>query len=188
LIKKIVIIGASTGGPSHIQHIISSFGVFQDSVVLIAQHIGAEYIKSFVSQLQNRSQMPIHAIDQDTELKEGNMYVLSGQCSLSETLRGHLKINYIKKSQTYNPDINYIFNSVAALCSNYKVLSIVLTGIGSDGAQGSQAISLNGGHCIAESEKSAIIYGMPLRTKELNPNIQVEDLQNMAKIIMEFAA
>ena len=188
MIKKIVIIGASTGGPSHIQSIISDFDVFNNAVVLIAQHIGAEYIPSFVSQLQNKSQMQVHPVSKDTSLKEGNMYVLSGLCQLVQTRNDTLMIKHVHSSSTYNPDINYIFHSVASLCHQYKVLSLLLTGIGDDGAKGSKEIYVKGGACIAESEKSAVIYGMPRRAKELNPKIEVMHLHDMSKKIKDFVS
>ena len=186
MIKKIVIIGASTGGPSHIQKILSDFEVFDDTVVLIAQHIGAEYIPSFVSQLQKISKMKIHDIHSDTVLEASNIYVLSGKCELSKSGANGLILRYEKSSQTYNPNINHIFSSVSKFCSKYEVLSIILTGIGDDGALGCKMIHDNGGLCVAESKESAIIYGMPMRAKELNDSIKVEHLKNISNIVREF--
>ena len=63
---------------------------------------------------------------------------------------------------------------------------MILTGIGDDGVSACKELSLNGASCITESQKSAIVDGMPSRARLFVPNIEVEDINTIVKTISEF--
>ena len=185
MIQNILLIGASTGGPSHIQKIVTAIDNLDKSVLIIAQHIGEEHINPFVNQLNGITAFRVEAAKEDKELLEKHIYVVSGLSSI-DYHHNKLLLKYEENKDGFNPNINHLFNSVAAFCKDFRVISVILTGIGDDGAQGSYSIAKQGGSCIAESEESAIVYGMPLRTLELNPIVKVAHLDVIAKKLMDF--
>lgn len=88
----------------------------------------------------------------------------------------------------FNPSVNCVFNSAVKLTNDYDILAVLLTGIGYDGAEAMSNLQNAGALCIAESEKSAIVYGMPKRALELNKNIKALDLDDIIVEIKRFEA
>lgn len=86
----------------------------------------------------------------------------------------------------YNPNINVLFQSAVNICGFIDVLAILLTGIGDDGAKGLFDLYRAGASCIAESEESAIVYGMPKKAKEINPDVNVMNLSDIRTRLESF--
>ncbi|MGM0623499.1 MAG: chemotaxis protein CheB [Campylobacterota bacterium] len=182
-----VVIGASTGGPKHIEKIIKSLPGSYEAAVVIAQHMDNQYIPSFVKRLDSVCALEVRALAEDERLQANRVYVCSSICKL-EFARGEIFASKECQMYDYNPSINNFFQSVATLAQKIEVLSIILTGIGADGALGMQAIVQNGGKAVVESAQSAIVNGMPLRAKELNPQAQEQSLDEIIETVLEFGS
>ena len=100
-----------------------------------------------------------------------------------------IRIEPIDEGETpYNPSIDSLFSSAVECIRDAEILAVLLTGIGHDGANGLSELQKYGAQCIAESEKSAIVYGMPKRAVEINPNITSFALDEIVEIIKNFGA
>ncbi len=145
-----------------------------------------QYIPSFVKRLASVSPLPLQQLADGEVLQRGNVYICSSLCML------HFKNGMLQSSirqngaLDYNPNIDKLFFSIAPLCQEVEVLSIILTGIGSDGAAGMQAIAQNGGRALTESCESAIVFGMPCRAKELVPEAKDLHLDGIIDEIQRF--
>ena len=184
--QKIVLIGASTGGPGHLKKILSVISSSYNGAIVIAQHMNATFIPSFINQFQNELHLPVHAVDQKMSLKNSNVYICPQNCCLK---RGDFspKIEPIDEGETpYNPSIDSLFSSSVECIKDAEILAVLLTGIGHDGANGLSELQKHGARCIAESEKSAIVYGMPKRAVEINPHIVSMDLDDIIQTIKQF--
>ena len=98
-------------------------------------------------------------------------------------------LTFLQKKQTesgYNPDIDYLYASAASIAGQISILGIILTGIGSDGVNGCKLLSEGGGECIAESEETAIVDGMPMQARKLVPNIKILSLNEIINKINQF--
>ena len=180
--KKIVLIGASTGGPGQIQKIINSLPVLQNTTIVIAQHMVDGFMDSFANRFQNISHNSISVVKDNQTFESSNIYICEGETKLTNN-------NFSKKkssSDSYNPNINILFNSFIPLAKDRQILCVILTGIGDDGVEACKNLSLNGARCITESETSAIVDGMPSRARVLVPNIEVDDVETIVKKINEF--
>lgn len=182
-LHKIILIGASTGGPGHIKKILSSLAGELEASIIIAQHMGKEFIPSFTQQLNSNCRYKVAEVKQDMPLSPSTIYI----CNLKTAIeisnnRLFFSLNKTQPSG-YNPDINHLLSSVAKIADNIKVLGVILTGIGNDGASGCKQVFTQGGQCIAESESSTIVNGMPLQAKKLNENIEVLSLEKIIKRI-----
>ena len=180
--KKIVLIGASTGGPGQIQKIINSLPKLQNTTIVIAQHMVDGFMDSFANRFQNISYNSISVVKDNQIFKNANIYICEGETKLTNN-------SFSKKNSSldsYNPNINILFNSFCSLTKDSQILCLILTGIGDDGVDACKNLSLSGARCITESHESAIVDGMPNRARVLVPNIEVNDIDKIVKIISEF--
>ena len=189
---KIILIGASTGGPGHINKILAALKPEFNATIIIAQHMGNDYIPSFIKQLNSVCYHDVSPVVSQKVLLPSHIYV----CSLLTSINIHsegltfLQNNYTESDYNYdvnyNPDIDYLYRSAAKIARQVSFLGIILTGIGSDGANGCKSLSEMGGECIAESETSAIVDGMPRQARKIVPNIEILPLNEIIIKINQF--
>ena len=183
---KIILIGASTGGPGHIKKILTALKPEFSATIIIAQHMGNEYIPSFVKQLNSICCHEVSPVIPEKILLASHVYVSSLLTSITMDSRGLSCLEKYPEKSGYNPDINYLFTSAARIAHQVSVLGIILTGIGSDGVNGCQLLSEQGVECIAESETSAIVDGMPMQARINVKNIKVMSLNEVISKINLF--
>jgi two-component system chemotaxis response regulator CheB len=180
---KLILIGASTGGPGHLKKLLKNFNNTNVPIV-IAQHMNEIFIPSFSSQLSTEVGVSVTLVSGEVELKNG-IYVCEKTSSIK--LNESLKISNIDfdtSPSIFNPNVDNLFISASLLTHKLDILAILLTGIGNDGALGLKALYEAGAKCFGESEQSAIVYGMPKKAKELNSDLKMLTLEEI-KIEME---
>ncbi len=183
---KIVLIGASTGGPGHLKKILSNVPKSFQASIVIAQHMNSAFIPSFIGQFHNELSLNVFSIDHSLEFKSSSVYFCPHNCIL-EKRHFALGITPHKIEQTpYNPSVDTLFLSALPFTHEATILAVLLTGIGNDGALGLSELEKKGAQCIAESEQSAIVYGMPKRAMEINPNITSLPLERIITAIQTF--
>lgn len=152
---------------------------------MIAQHMDDQYIPSFVKRLNSVCALHVESVREGGVLLQNRVYVCSSICEL--LLQRSMLVGGKECSvDDYNPSIDSFFTSVSSFANKMDVLAIVLTGIGADGATGMRKIVDSGGKAIVESSKSAVVYGMPLRAKELTPQAKELSLDEIIDQILEF--
>lgn len=184
--KKIVLIGASTGGPGQIQKIVNALPKLHDTTVVIAQHMVEGFMNSFAQRLQNRQHNSVRVVHDKQPLESAMIYVCEHDIKVGRVGR---QIEFTKKrnsSHAFNPNINELFNSFLPFASEFEIICIILTGIGEDGVAACKALSHNGAFCITESSTSAIVDGMPHRARLEVANIQVNEISEIVDIVKEF--
>jgi len=183
---KLVLIGASTGGPGHLRAILAPLPSTLKTPILIAQHMNAVFISSFVQQFKTELKAPVLNANQDLHVNNGGVYICERNCALSPSMPPKLCFDDPSEPTLYNPSIDHLFLSAVPLCKQVEILAILLTGIGYDGALGLQALHNAGAKCYGESEASAIVYGMPKRAKELIPELTMLPLSEIHSILQRF--
>jgi two-component system chemotaxis response regulator CheB len=180
---KLILIGASTGGPGHIQKILENLESDFDSTIIIAQHMGEEYLPSFAKNLNKKCLIDVCMVEEGMRLEPSKVYVCSGLCTLAQNLEFSKKTT---QEHHFNPDINTLFESVVEVLNRFEVMSVILTGIGEDGAKGSLVLFESGAKCLAESAQSAIVFGMPKRTIELCKDIEIKSIDEIVEDVQDF--
>lgn len=184
--QKILLIGASTGGPGHLKKILSAMPESFDMSIIIAQHMNSTFIPSFINQFRSELKVKVNAIDTPLVLNPCEIYICPNNCRLKKN-DFTLKVEpFLGVDTPYNPSVDTLFFSAVAYCKDYDILAVLLTGIGQDGANGLSQLQDNGAQCIAENEQSAIVYGMPKRALEINPNIKSMNLDDIIQAIKKF--
>lgn len=185
-LNKIILIGASTGGPGQIQKIVTALPKLNNSAVIIAQHMAHDFIPSFMKRLQENSLNELSIAQENQIIEKGFIYICNGQTAVK---RNSSSLCFTQKDSLlndYNPNINLLFNSFVPFAKEFEILSVILTGIGEDGVEGCQQLGLNNSVCLTESEQSAIVDGMPNRARAVVENIKVLDIADIITEIKEF--
>jgi two-component system, chemotaxis family, protein-glutamate methylesterase/glutaminase len=176
-----VIIGASTGGPSAIQAVISALPPTLDATVLISQHMPPGFTRAFAERLDRNSGFRVKEAEEGDQAVPGGILIAPGGRNLFvESKAGKFVARLEERSDKYKyiPSVDALFFSAAAAYAD-KCLGVVLTGMGNDGAEGVRRIKAAGGQVIAESEKSSIVFGMPkeaINTQVVDEVCNLEDI------------
>jgi chemotaxis response regulator protein-glutamate methylesterase 1 len=168
--QKLVLVGASTGGPGHLKRLFKGLELNGASVV-IAQHMSLMFIPSFITQFNKDCVADVIMLNGTIQLKSC-IYVCEKNSEILPQSPLTASICNPMKETTFNPNVDILFYSGVKVCKIADVMAILLTGIGDDGARGLNELYKAGANCIAENEESAIVYGMPKRAKEINTNLK----------------
>ncbi|MCX7770942.1 MAG: chemotaxis response regulator protein-glutamate methylesterase [Proteobacteria bacterium] len=161
-IDKIIAIGASTGGPQAIQKILTYFKEPLDVPILIAQHMPEGFTKVFAERLNRISPFNVYEATEGMLIENKNVYISPGGYHMSvikKEAKFYIKLVKKKDSDIYVPSVNHLFNSLVPYAE--RTIAIILTGMGSDGKEGAIKLKEAGAEIWAESQDTAIIFGMP---------------------------
>jgi two-component system chemotaxis response regulator CheB len=167
--SKLVVIAASTGGPGALMEVLSSIPSTTNLAFLIAQHMPEKFTRTFAERLDRRSRLRVREAEHDDGIRAGEALVCPGMRCMEVVKRGDdLRVRVVQPaaSDRYIPSADRLFQSAAQVLGP-KVIGVVLTGMADDGARGSLTVKERGGHVIAESGDTAVVYGMPRATVEL---------------------
>ncbi|RAZ51247.1 CheB methylesterase domain-containing protein [Campylobacter hyointestinalis] len=181
--QKLVLIGASTGGPGHLRELFRDIILPQNVSIVIAQHMNKAFLPSFVKEF-NKDIKSEATMVKEKELLKNQIYICEKNSIILDTKQLMISPDNSGIPTIFNPNVNMLFSSAVSACKFSDVFAVLLTGLGDDGAIGLDKLYKSGAKCIAENEETAIVYGMPKRAKELNPKLETENLQNI-KIELE---
>lgn len=156
----VCVIGASTGGPPALQSILEPLPASFPVPILIVQHMAVGFTRPFAERLDRICAMHV------TEAQDGDRAVPGTAlvaCAGQHLVVGPERVVMLQdepRSSQHRPSVDVTMTSAAHAFPG-RVLGILLTGMGDDGAEGMRAIHDGGGLTIAESEASCVVYGMP---------------------------
>jgi len=160
---KMLVIGASTGGPAAIQSIVATLPPDLPCAVAIAQHMPAGFTASFAERLNRLSPWQIGEAVAGRWCRTGEILISPGGRHLSFERQGggiRVLVEEAGPSDRYAPSVDRLMES-AADTFGADVIGVILTGMGHDGRRGMGQIKKRGGFTIAESEETAVVFGMP---------------------------
>lgn len=160
--KKIeaIVIGASTGGPKSLHTIIKSLPPKLGVPIIIVQHMPAGFTKAFSKRLNNNSNIDVVEAVHGESIEKNKIYIAPGGFHLEVGKDKKIYLNTDKTLWGVRPAVDKLFIS-ASKAYGSSLMSIILTGMGKDGANGTVEVKKSGGHTISEDESTCIIYGMP---------------------------
>ncbi|HEX9757414.1 MAG TPA: chemotaxis response regulator protein-glutamate methylesterase [Nitrospiria bacterium] len=159
----LIAIGASTGGPPAIQAIITMIPKDFSTPIVIAQHMPPVFTHYFAERLDRISQLEVKEAEPGDMVGPGRVLIAPGGSHMVFERTGDcifVRIQPPQKGDRYVPSIDSLMASSANVFGP-KVLGVLLTGMGNDGKKGMRKIKEGGGITVAESEETAVIYGMP---------------------------
>jgi two-component system, chemotaxis family, protein-glutamate methylesterase/glutaminase len=184
-VVEIVAIGASTGGPRALTEILPRLPLELGAPIVIAQHMPPGFTATLAERLDHRC--PLHVVEarNGDVLEAGTAYIAPGGMQMEVVRVGSQRVVRITPGTSallHHPSVDLLFDSVAAAVGS-RSIGIVLTGMGQDGASGLAALRAAGARTIVESEKTAIIDGMP---RAARPSAEfILHLERIAPVIIE---
>lgn len=183
--RDIVAIGVSTGGPPAVQKVLSALPENFPACILIAQHMPAAFTGAFAKRLDSLCKIKVKEAQDGDMLIAGVAYVCPGGQHISIQVRGampHIKISPEPTTELYKPSASILNQSVAIMGN--KVVGLTMTGMGSDGCEGTKVLRAKGGYIIAQSEDSCVVYGMPRAVVEAKLAHEIVDLDDIAESLI----
>ncbi|WP_457572578.1 protein-glutamate methylesterase/protein-glutamine glutaminase [Desulfovulcanus sp.] len=188
LMRDIVAIGVSTGGPPVVQKILSELPADFPACILIAQHMPKSFTGPFARRLNEASQLTVKEAENGDVIKPGHVFVSPGGQHLKidqKVSRIDVVVSQEPRDALYKPSADVLISSVAKGVGK-RGLGVILTGMGHDGLLGIRELKKKGGKTIAQSEESCVVYGMPKAIVEENLADAVVDVEHMPETIISF--
>ncbi|HLP77667.1 MAG TPA: CheB methylesterase domain-containing protein, partial [Candidatus Paceibacterota bacterium] len=190
--RQLVVLGASTGGTEAIKKVLTQLPANLPGICIV-QHIPPVFSKAFAERLNDCCELEVREAAQGDEVKPGLVLIAPGDFHMAVEWTGGryaVRLHQGPALHFTRPAVDVLFNS-AASCGGANVLGVILTGMGSDGAQGMKKLKEAGALTIAQNEKTCVVYGMPRAAAELGvvdqvlpldaiPNAMVRTLETQA--------
>jgi len=160
--NEMVVVGSSTGGPAAIQLILTRVSAVFPSI-LISQHMPKGFTRSLAERLNRISALTVKEAEDNEMIVPSTAYICPGGMHMEIEKRGSthsIGLRSPAESDRYVPSIDVMMKS-AAETFGPKTVGVLLTGMGNDGRKGMLDIKQRGGYTIAESEETAVVFGMP---------------------------
>ncbi|MBI4952155.1 MAG: chemotaxis-specific protein-glutamate methyltransferase CheB [Myxococcales bacterium] len=158
----IVVVGASTGGPLALEVVLEQLGASLAVPAVIVQHMPRGFTRAFAERLDAHLPIAVQEIRHGTPLRPNCVYIAPGgqHAKLQVELDQHCLVLASEPETPHMPSVDVLFESAAASFGP-RVVAVLLTGMGRDGAEGMRALASLGAHTIAQDEASCVVYGMP---------------------------
>ena len=156
----VVAMAASAGGLTALSNILSSLPPEFPGVVLVVQHLDPRHRSLMAEILSKRSPLEIREAKEGDTLSPKTVFIAPPNRHLLVNLDGTLSLSQSELVHFVRPSADLLFESVAAIYKD-RAIAVILTGTGSDGTMGVQAIKKMGGTVIAQDERTSEFFGMP---------------------------
>lgn len=155
-----VLIGASTGGPRAIQKVLEGLDMTLNKPVLIVQHMPVGFTKAFAERLNRVCSLKVVEAEDGMKIENNTVYIAKGGVHMEVDRSKKIVFSDEPTMWGVRPAVDKLFKT-ASEAYNGKILSVLLTGMGRDGADGTNYVKNAGGITIAQSESTCTIFGMP---------------------------
>ncbi len=182
---KLVVIGSSTGGPAALQTILTGLPASFSYPLLLVQHMPKTFTSVFAARLNQQCSIEVKEAEDGDQLKPGRALLVPGghQVMIDSRQPDRVKILPGDERMTYRPSVDVAYGAVAKAYAN-KVLAIILTGMGADGAEGARLLKQAGAVVWAQNESSCTIYGMPQAIVKAGLADDILDLKDIGPLLM----
>ncbi|RII25553.1 MAG: chemotaxis response regulator protein-glutamate methylesterase [Geobacter sp.] len=180
--RKILAIGASTGGPKAVMVIVKQLPPDFRGTVLIVQHIASGFARGFAQWLDGECPLNVRLAVEGDLLKEGEVLVAPTDSHLMVT-EGRVRLTDGSPVNCCRPSVDVLFASLVS--RGEEVVGVLLTGMGKDGAKGLRSIKEHGGATIVQDEQSCAVFGMPKAAISLAAADRVLPLDAIPAAIIE---
>jgi two-component system chemotaxis response regulator CheB len=183
---KLVVIGASTGGPNALHDILAGLPPNFPAPIICVQHICIGFISGLVQWLSHSCALTVGIAEKGALPQPGCVYFPQEGQHLSFDRDGRFAMSPGQPTDTHVPSISNTMKSAAQRYGR-GVLSVLLTGMGADGAEGMLEVLRAGGTTIVQDENSSVVFGMPKQAIERGAAQQILPLGEVAGAIIGLA-
>lgn len=180
--EKVVVMGASAGGPSALATVLGGLGADFAAGIVIVQHLDERYAEPLAEWLNTKSPLPVRLATGHDVVKRGEVLLAARAEHLRFSRTRGLAYCSDPKDGFYHPSIDVLFESVARHWPG-EAAGVLLTGMGGDGAQGLRQMRDAGFYTISQDEASSAVYGMPKEAVKLGASSAVIALDKIAEAL-----
>jgi len=179
----LVVIGASTGGPVALQKVLAKLPANFPLPILVVQHMPATFTAAFAERLDGLCAIEVKHGEDGDFLKKGTAIIAPGAMQMIVSGKGR-QIGVLSGDErlTYKPSVDVTFGSASKAFPG-RILAVVLTGMGADGREGCRLLKQGGSTVYTQSEKSCVIYGMPMAVDKAGYADASFDIEQIAEQI-----
>ena len=163
-VEGVVLVGVSTGGPSTLEDILPLLPAGFPRPVVVAQHMPVAFTATLARRLDEMCALSVVEVERATVLEPGTICIARGGADVELARRGgRLQAVCVPSSpdRPWHPNADRLVTSAMRLLPPDRLVGVLLTGMGNDGAASMAELHARGGRTIAESEDSAVVFGMP---------------------------
>lgn len=183
----VVLIGVSTGGPQTLEAILPRFPADFPWPILVAQHMPPSFTRPFAERMDSLCALSVSEIARPQALEPGMILIAKGGADMVLTRRsGRLYAMSRPENKDYlwHPSVELLGLSAQEHCDPARVIAVLLTGMGYDGAQAFTDLRRGGARTIAEAESSAVVFGMPAELIARGGAVSVLPVERIADQVM----
>jgi len=188
----LVVIASSTGGPVAVEKVLSGLGEEFSKPILLVQHMPSEFTRTFSESLDKKCHLSVREGSDAQSIRAGQVLVAPGGHHMIvekvATSGKQIRINSNDPVNGVRPAADVLFRSVAETYEGARILAVILTGMGTDGREGIRALKKHCTcYCIAQSEETCVVYGMPKSVVEAGLSDEVLGINEIAARIHHIA-
>lgn len=181
---RVVAVAASTGGPAALHRILIDLPRDFPLPILVVQHIALNFVDGLCRWLNSHCNLRVRLAEHGQPLEPRTVYLAPDGHHLGVQTSGAALLSTAPPLGGFRPSGSFLFDSVAEAYGSAAV-GVVLTGMGSDGADGARALHAAGGRVIAQDEASSVVYGMPAAAVRVGAVDRVLPLHEIAGALVD---
>jgi two-component system chemotaxis response regulator CheB len=186
---SVLAVGTSTGGPAALGVLIPALPASFPLPVVVVQHMPPGFTHSLAQHLNSRSELTVSEAQDGDEVARGRVLIAPGGRHMEVVRDGGrfvVRMNDGPPVRSCRPSVDVLFESVASAMST-PVLSLVMTGMGDDGANGVGALAQKGSYNLVQDAESCVVFGMPRAVAERGLAHEHHPLNKLAQRLRELA-
>lgn len=180
--RRILAIGASTGGPKAVLQLLQELPGNLAAAVLIVQHIADGFAPGFADWLSRESALTVRLATPGETLQAGTVLIAPNNAHLT-VQSNRIALEDSPPKNNCRPAVDVLFHSLADQGLAAETVALLLTGMGADGAAGMDTLKKQGAYTIAQDEASSAIFGMPKAAIERGAATEVLPLEHIAEVV-----
>lgn len=174
----LIAIGASTGGPQALTAVLSPLPIDLNAAVVIVQHMDKKFTQGLATWLDQQVALPVKVLCEGERPSPRVVQIPCTDNHLIMNSNGTLGYSVEPTDNFYHPSVDVFFQSLIKGWHG-KIIAVLLTGMGRDGASGLLALREEGHHTIAQDEATSVVYGMPKAAMQISAAIEVLPLHEI---------
>ena len=162
-VPQIILVGASTGGTEALIRLLRDMPR-PCPPVLVVQHIATSFAKSFADRLAQVSGLPLGPVVTGSEVESNRLYMAWDDYHIGVKPRAQsiqLVTSNGPPQHSVRPAVDFLFQSALQIADQSRVMAVLMTGMGKDGARGLLQLKQAGAMTLTQDEASSVVYGMP---------------------------
>lgn len=185
--ESLIVVGSSTGGVEALEMVLKQLPKITPPICIV-QHIPKVYSKSLASQLDDMCAVRVTEAVDGTEIEDSHVYIAEGGRHMKLVQMGDnkvvIRLTDDPERNGFRPSVDHLFDSAQKLTGK-KLVGVLLTGMGKDGAAGLLRLKQAGAYTIAQNEATSVVFGMAKAAADLGAVSEKAALNAIATIMLE---